>query len=158
MPPEIQIRTFQPGDAPAFRELNESWITRHFRLEPADMEVLADPQAHIIDPGGEILMVVDGDTPIGCCAILDEGHGLFELGKMTIRDDYRGRGLGRKLLLAAIDEARRKHAHSLYLLTNDKLGDAVHLYESVGFRHVAPDQIPPSPYERGNVCMLLPLA
>lgn len=31
---EIGIRQFEPGDAAAFRRLNEEWITRYFRIEP----------------------------------------------------------------------------------------------------------------------------
>ena len=44
---EIGIRPFQPGDAPAFRRLNEEWITRFFRIEPKEKPVLADPQTNI---------------------------------------------------------------------------------------------------------------
>jgi hypothetical protein len=38
---EIGIRQFQPGDAAAFRRLNEEWITRFFRIEPAEQPILA---------------------------------------------------------------------------------------------------------------------
>ena len=37
---EILLRPFQPGDEPAFRELNESWISKYFILEEKDREVL----------------------------------------------------------------------------------------------------------------------
>jgi hypothetical protein len=48
---EIGIRQFQPGDAAAFRRLNEEWITRFFRIEPKEELVLADPQGTILDRG-----------------------------------------------------------------------------------------------------------
>jgi hypothetical protein len=46
-------------------------------------------------------------------------------------------------------------AESLYLETNDRLADAIHLYESLGFRHLPPERIVPSPYARANVYMEL---
>gem|GEM_PF-5350160 len=32
-----------------------------------------------------------------------------------------------------------------------------HLFESVGFRHVPPDSLPPNPYTHANVFMQMPL-
>ena len=38
-----------------------------------------------------------------------------------------------------------------------RLENAVHLYESIGFRHVPPESLPAMPYTRANVFMELPL-
>ena len=67
------------------------------------------------------------------------------------------RGLGRRLLQHAIAQARGLGAKSLFLGSNTRLKDAVHLYESVGFRHVKPESIPPMPYSRADVFMEMPL-
>jgi hypothetical protein len=45
----------------------------------------------------------------------------------------------------------------LFLGSNAKLENAVHLYESIGFRHVPPERIPPMPYTRANVFMEMAL-
>jgi len=66
-----------------------------------------------------------------------------------------GRGIGRRVLEHAIDQARRIGAKSLFLGSNSRLKSAVHLYESVGFRHVPPESMPPMPYTRANVFMEL---
>ena len=155
MDPNIHIRPFVPGDGKAFRELNELWITRYFVLEPADVEALSHPYEHYIEPGGEILMVLDGATAIGCCALINEGHGVYEVSKITMREDYRGLGLGRRLLQSVIDAAKAKGASKVFLVTNSSLGSAVHLYESVGFQHVPRESLPQSPYQRGNVFMAM---
>lgn len=70
MPGEIYIREFQPGDECRFRELNEEWITRHFKLEQADEEKLGDPRGEILSHGGRILLAFDGDRAVGCCALI----------------------------------------------------------------------------------------
>jgi hypothetical protein len=46
-------------------------------------------------------------------------------------------------------------AKRLYLETNSKLQSAIHVYESLGFKHLAPERVIPSPYARANVYMEL---
>lgn len=48
-------------------------------------------------------------------------------------------------------------AKSLFLGSNSKLANALHLYESVGFRHIPPEKVPPSGYTRGNVFVAMQL-
>jgi putative acetyltransferase len=156
--PEIEIRPLEKGeDATAFRTLNEEWITRYFTLETMDRETLGDPQKKILDKGGYIFMAYNGDQAVGCVALIPIGNGVYELSKMAVSPEVRGLGIGRRLLEHAIAESKRLGAKSLFLGSNAKLENAVHLYESVGFRHVAPENIPPMPYSRANVFMEMPL-
>ena len=155
--PVIHIRPFKPGDEDAFRSLNEAWIAKYFVIEPADREVLEDPVANILARGGHIFMALADCRPVGCCALLPMGPGEFELAKMTVSEQERGRGIGRKVLEYAITQAKKLGATRLYLETNRKLVNAIHLYESVGFQHVCPDQVIPSPYARANVFMEMAL-
>jgi putative acetyltransferase len=157
-PSAIDIRPLLPGDdATAFRTLNEEWITRHFTLEAKDVETLGDPVNSILRKGGYIFMVYADAEAVGCVALISVGNGVYELSKMAISPHLRGHGLGRRLLQHAIAQARRIGARSLFLGSNTKLADAVHLYESVGFRHVPPENLPPMPYTRPNVFMEMAL-
>lgn len=153
----IQIRPFRPDDSAAFREINEAWIREYFHLEEADREVLNDPEGHVLEPGGRIFIACEQNKPIGCCALIPIAPGEFEVAKMAVCEEYRGRGLGRKLLEHTIAQAREIGARSLYLETNARLAPAIHLYESVGFRHLPPEQVTPSPYARANIYMDLKL-
>jgi GNAT superfamily N-acetyltransferase len=155
---EIAFRLFQPGDAEAFRELNEAWIARYFRLEEQDRVQLGDPESNILRPGGQIVMTVAGEERIGCCALIFVKPGVFEVAKMAISERYRGHGIGRKLLEYTIEQAKVLDAHTLELASNTKLANAVHLYESVGFRHLPPERLEPSPYTRANVFMEMHLS
>ena len=155
---EIAFRLFQHGDADAFRELNEAWIARYFRLEEQDHIQLRDPEHNILRPGGQIAMAVAGEERVGCCALIFIRPGVFEVAKMAVSESYRGHGIGRKLLEYTIAQAKALGAHTLELASNKKLANAVHLYESVGFRHLPPDRIEPSPYTRANVFMELHLS
>jgi GNAT superfamily N-acetyltransferase len=151
---DVHIRLFQPGDEDAFRSLNEEWITRYFRLEEKDRKVLGQPQA-ILDSGGKIIMAVSGNEAVGCCALVPTGNASFEVSKMAVTSSQQSRGIGRRLLTAIIQEGRRLGARRFYIETNSKLHPAIRLYESLGFRHMPPDQITPSPYERADVYMEL---
>ena len=156
--PQIEIRPLQAGeDATAFRTLNEEWITRYFTLEQKDREVLGDPEGKILKHGGHILMAWLGLQAVGCVALVPMGDGVYELSKMAVSPEMRGLGIGRRLVLEAITLAKGIGARSLFLGSNSKLQNAVHLYESVGFRHVPAESIPDLPYERANVFMELPL-
>ncbi|MCC3312571.1 acetyltransferase [Nocardia africana] len=86
-----------------------------------------------------MLIARDGDDRVGCVALVAEDPGVFEISKMAVAPRVRGRGIGRLLLNAAIDHARACGATSLFLASNGRLADAVHLYESVGFVHVPPE-------------------
>src|SRR5579871_480528 len=154
---ELTIREFARGDEGDFRRLNEEWIIREFALESKDEEALADPRGTIVDRGGRIFFAVRRGRIVGCCALLPMGPGEFEVAKMAVAAAHRGAGIGRKLLEKVIAEARAGGATRLYLETNRKLTPAIGLYESVGFRHIPPARVIPSPYARANVYMEMDL-
>jgi GNAT superfamily N-acetyltransferase len=152
---EIAIRPMRTrADAEAFRRLNEAWITPLFGLEPADIATLEDPFGAIVARGGDVLLACDGDHPAGCVSLLPEGDGTYELSKMTVEAGLRGRGIGRRLIEAAIARARALGGTRLVLASNHRLAPAIALYESSGFRHVPPA---PNRYARADVFMELPL-
>jgi N-acetylglutamate synthase-like GNAT family acetyltransferase len=155
---EIEIRPLRIGDdATAFRTLNEEWITTHFALEPKDRETLEDPENTILRKGGQIYMVSLRGKAIGCVALIPMGNGVYELSKMAVSPALRGLGIGRALIEHTIAQARLAGAKSLFLGSNSKLRAAVRLYESVGFRHVPTEQLPPMHYARADVFMELNL-
>ncbi|MDQ2835081.1 MAG: GNAT family N-acetyltransferase [Acidobacteriota bacterium] len=140
-------------DAAAFRALNEEWITCYFTLEEKDRETLGDPENTILTKGGRILMMDADGKAVGCVALIPAGDGVFELSKMALSPELRGRGMGRRLLEHAIGEARQMGARSLFLGSSTKLKNAVHLYESVGFQHVPAERVPLAGYTRADVFM-----
>jgi len=149
----IAIRPFQPGDESAFRALNEEWISKYFGMEHKDRVTLADPVGQILQPGGHIYIALDTDEPIGCCALISMEPCVFELAKMAVAESYRGRGIGRRLLEHVVRQAEALGIRRLYLETNSRLANAIHLYESVGFRLLPPERVTPSPYARSDVSM-----
>ncbi len=155
--PAVRVRLFQAGDENAFRELNEAWIAKYFGIEKEDRIVLEDPVGQIIRPGGHIFIAVANEEPVGCCALKFMEPGVFEVAKMAVHEQLRGYGIGRQVLEYVIAQARQLGVKRLYLETNNSLQNAIHLYESVGFRHLPPERVHGSLYVRANVFMEMPL-
>ncbi|HEY9127908.1 MAG TPA: GNAT family N-acetyltransferase [Acidobacteriaceae bacterium] len=145
------------ADKAAFRALNEEWISRYFVLEPKDIETLTNPDATILDKGGHIYIADHDGHAIGCVALIPMGNGVYELSKMAVSPVIRGQGIGRRLLEYTIAQARDLGAKSLFLGSNSRLANAVHLYESLGFRHVPPEELPEMHYARADVFMQMAL-
>ena len=148
----IELRAFEPGDAAAFRALNEAWIEKYFGLEEHDREILNDPEGYVLAQGGHIFFAVADGVAVGCCALIPISEGVYEVAKMAVAESWQGRGIGRRVLAYTVEQGRKLGARGLYLETNERLANAIHLYESLGFRHLPPK---PSPYVRANVFMEL---
>jgi putative acetyltransferase len=145
----VAIRSFRPGDEAAFRDINLEWIERFFAVEQKDRDVLGNPKKYILDPGGAILLAVDGDTPLGVVALMVMGEGSVELAKMGVRPEAQGKGAGRLLVAGAVAKAREMGMRRVYIETNSKLGPALKLYHDAGFQPVR--EPIPSPYARADV-------
>ena len=145
----VVIRPFRPGDEAAFRDINIEWIERIFAVEQKDRDVLGNPAKYILDPGGAILLAVDGDTPLGVVALMVMGEGSVELAKMGVRPEAQGKGAGRMLVTGAVAKAREMGMRRVYIETNSKLGPALKLYHDAGFQPVR--ETIPSPYARADV-------
>ena len=109
-------------------------------------------------PGGALLLARDadgGDVAAGCVALrrLDAGTG--EMKRMYVRAQHRGSGLGRRLALEVIEEARKRKYSRIVLDTLPKLTAAIALYRDLGFLETSPYLACPTP---GAICFELRLS
>ncbi|MEM7330349.1 MAG: GNAT family N-acetyltransferase [Pseudomonadota bacterium] len=152
------VRDYVPADAIAFRDLNLAWVEAYFTVEAEDRAQLDDPQTHILDPGGAILIAELNGEAVGTVGLVPgHGEGVLELIKMSARRDIQGRGIGRALMGAAIEKARAMGATRIWLETNTVLEAALALYRKSGFRELTGDEVTPTPYDRCNCQMILEL-
>ena len=148
---DISVIPFRREFAADFRRLNLDWIERLFKVEAADLKVLDDPEAAIIATGGAIFFAVEEGAPVGTAAMLRVAERRFELAKMAVATTHQRRGVGEMLGRACTDWAARQGPCTVFLETNSRLGNAIRLYERLGFRHVP--RPAPSEYARSDVYM-----
>lgn len=150
----IRIVDYAPRWREDFARLNIEWLERWFTVEPIDRDVLGDPERHLLANGGHILFAIDADErAVGTVALKQESDGVFELTKMAVAPEARGTGVGRLLMQGALDVFRARGGRELFLESSSKLGPALALYESAGFRHY-PAPRPGSHYARADVYMV----
>jgi len=141
-------------DAP-FKQLNLHWLEQYFVVEPHDDEVLSDPYRFIIEPGGDILVVLLEEKVAGVVALMPDENGVFEMTKMAVDSNLRGQKIGQKLLQYTLDFARDKGLDQLILYSNRKLENAIYLYRKFGFEEIPLET--PNPYERADIKMKIKL-
>ena len=135
-----------------FRRLNLEWLDKYGLTESHDLMVLDDPKGTILDRGGFIWLAKAGDEIVGSSALMNEGHGIFELAKMSVRKDWQGRGIGKILIETCLKKAKETGAKKLTLFSNHQLQTALKLYEMYGFKHV---EVKDSPFATADVKMEL---
>ncbi len=150
----IEIISYQPEYANAFKELNEAWINEFFEMEESDRKMLDDPKGYILDKGGCIVIALLNGKPVGTCALIKLEEGTYELAKMAVSSEAQGQKIGWKIGQAVLGEARKLDARKVYLETNSILTPAINLYKKLGFQEVCGYD---SPYARCNVQMELEL-
>jgi GNAT superfamily N-acetyltransferase len=149
----IRIVPFEPALREHFYRINAAWLQRYFHLEPIDLRVLREPEASVLDGGGMILFALRGASVVGTCALLCEAPGVYELSKMGVDEAFQGRGVGRQLLQAAIDEFHRRGGHTLFLESSSRLAAALQMYRTAGFV-LQPGIRQGSHYQRADVYMV----
>ena len=105
-----RIVDYSPEYRDAFRKLNLEWIERFFAVEESDRTMLGDPEGTIIDRGGFVFVALDGNSVAGVCSLVPVGAKSYQLAKMAVSPESRGKGMGRRLAQAAISRARERGA------------------------------------------------
>jgi [ribosomal protein S18]-alanine N-acetyltransferase len=65
----------------------------------------------------------------GCWVLVDEAH----VTNVVVREDMRGQGIGKKLMVDLLDKAKQKGALCATLEVRSSNQAALHLYEKLGF-------------------------
>lgn len=133
-----------------FIRLNELWINHYFTLEQTDKALAKNPE-RIINEGGCVISLTKSGKVVGVCALFNKGSEVYELARMTVHPDSRGRGLAHQLIDACFNQLEKINARKVYLISNTKLKAAIKLYQQHGF--ITTHQGPHPDYQRADIVM-----
>lgn len=81
-----------------------------------------------------IWLLEDDGKIIGSIAIMGRSGQVAQLRYFLLLPEYRGRGLGNRLMRLAMDFCKTAGYKSVYLWTAEELHTAAHLYQKFGFK------------------------
>jgi GNAT superfamily N-acetyltransferase len=107
-------------------------VERYCRLDDSELGLTA---AMFEPPGGIFLVARCEDTrcPVAGVGVRGVGPALGEVKRLWVDPDWRGHGLGRRLMEALEEAARALGLTTLQLGTGDRQPEAVGLYEAAGW-------------------------
>ena len=148
----IEIISYDNKYAKDFYALNVEWLKTFFYIEPYDEEVLSKPKRYIINKGGHIFFAIENNTVLGTVALMPlKEPNVFELTKMAVSPNQRGKKIGQQLMQHCIDFAKSQGFPKLILYSNTKLENAIYIYRKYGFIEIPVE--PNCPYVRSDIKM-----
>lgn len=132
---DIKIRTRRPGDAGYIVYRHAVLYEREYGLDQVfEKYVLAGLLAFLDNPeGGEIWLAECDDRIAGFIAIVRHDPTTAQLRWFLLEPDYRGVGLGHRLMDTVMQFCRQQNYEHVFLWTFKGLDAARHLYEQHGF-------------------------
>ena len=135
-----------------FQQLNLEWLERFNLTESHDLEILNYPRENVIDRGGFLFLLIEDNIVIGTAGIFKINDAEYELIKMSVAPEHRGKKFGDMLLEKCIAKAKEVKASKIILFSNSNLQTAIRLYEKFGFKHV---EVIDAPFETADIKMEL---
>ncbi|SDM74382.1 Ribosomal protein S18 acetylase RimI [Catalinimonas alkaloidigena] len=106
-------------------------------------EELATLERQYARPHGVLFVAYEDARPLGCVGIRRLDDSVCELKRMYLRQETRGRGLGKRLLAHALEAGRSLGYSTMRLDTLPTMQTALALYTRAGFYEIAPYRVNP---------------
>ena len=135
----IKIRKFRAVDQPQVAKLISAILHNEFTLEKdtySDFD-LNDIKKAYSGKKDIFYVAVIGNSVIGTIAIKEDDNNTALLRRVFVSREFRGIGLGKKLILKAIEFCEQKKFRIINFCTTDKMQAAIRLCKKNGFERRA---------------------
>jgi carbonic anhydrase len=127
-----------------FRQYAE-WLAIDLSFQDFEAEVTALPGSYT-PPAGELLVAYVDGKPAGCAALHEWEPGTAEIKRLYVGEQFRGFGIGKRLLSDVIEIARECGYKRVWLDSiEDRMSAAIKLYKTVGFHQIEAYRFNPEP-------------
>ena len=89
-------------------------------------------------PAGRLLLAWHGTETVGCVALRKLCDEICEMKRLYVRNEFRGKGIGKELATAIIEEAYKLGYKRMRLDTVPSMTQAISLYNRLGFKGTEP--------------------
>ncbi|MBL8420892.1 MAG: carbonate dehydratase [Dechloromonas sp.] len=136
----ITLRTLTANDSEALEQVRQffrnyaGWLGVDLSFQNFEQEMAFLPGSYA-EPQGRLFFAEFSGRPAGCVGIrpLPDSEGTCEMKRLYVDPDFRGKGVGRELALAAIKAAKTVGYRRLLIDTLPSMRMAVKLYRELGF-------------------------
>ncbi len=87
-----------------------------------------------LDDIHDVIVVYDGNTPVGCAGFKKFNDKYAEVKRVFIKKEYRGLGISRKLMSLLEREGKKKGFAYFILESGEPLVSAMALYRKIGYK------------------------
>ncbi len=120
------------------------WLSMDLSFQDIDRELLNFPVMYG-PPDGLFLLALREGVPAGGVGFRPLEAGICEMKRLFVYERFKNQGVGRILCRALISEAEALGYEKMRLDTLNRMKAAMLLYESLGFREIAPYRFNPDP-------------
>lgn len=136
----VTIRSAEPADLPRLVELLQLGALVDGREDPDDVADYASALAEIrTTPGCDLLVAETDGLVVGVCQLIvfrhlqHRGGRCAEIESVHVHPEFRSRGIGSRLVAAAVRSARAAGCYRVQLTSNGRRADAHRFYVREGF-------------------------
>ena len=140
-----------PEQLTQVRDLMHTFVNWHRERHQEDLQLidsyfdakgfedeLASLPGKYTPPHGQLLLALYNEQPAGCVALRELDNKTCEMKRMFVYPQFHGKGVGRALAEAIIQEARAFGFSWMRLDTSIRQFEAQSLYQRLGFKKIEP--------------------
>jgi N-acetylglutamate synthase-like GNAT family acetyltransferase len=113
------------------------WLNQDLSYQNIDDELLNFPEKYK-EPSGAFVIAKIDENVIGCAGLKKFSDEICEMKRLYVLDNFKGKGIGKKLTEKIIAEAKTKNYEKMRLDTFDKMEAALEIYYKNGFKKIDP--------------------
>ncbi len=142
----VRLEEVDPTDPDARAAVQHYFDELDRRFETGFDPGAGDDPALYRPPHGTFVVARSDGDPVACGAVQPIADSTAEIKRMWVHDDWRGAGLGARMLRRLEDDARTAGYDVVRLDTNSVLTEAIAMYERAGYHSI--ERYNDNPYAR----------